>query len=85
MIGGADEFLEPARAAYARHPGERVLIEIEGLTHMLAPREPVLKLVARSTAFLNVALRGDVRYRALLVAAGPGLAVRSAVAEPDRR
>lgn len=85
VIGGTDEFLEPARRAYEHQSGERVLIEVEGLTHMLGPRDPVLKLVARSTAFLNVALRGDAGYRAPLVAPGPGLTIRSAPAASARR
>jgi hypothetical protein len=45
---------------------------------VLAPREATLTVVERSTAFLNDALRGDVRYRRLLLAERAGLTVESA-------
>jgi hypothetical protein len=45
---------------------------------VLAPREATLTVVERSTAFLNDALRGDARYRRLLLAERAGLTVESA-------
>jgi len=72
-----DDLLPAAKAAYDTTPGERYLIEVAGMTHMLAPRESTLKVVARSTAFLNHALAGDTRYRAPLVAEGAGLTITS--------
>lgn len=70
-----DQFLPAARSAFAATPGERYLIEVAGMEHMRGPREATLRLVARSTAFLNYALAGDARYRKPLVADGAGLEI----------
>lgn len=78
IIGAGDMFLGAAKMAYANAAGERFLLEVPGMTHMLDPREATLKLVKRSTAFLNYALKGDKRYRAPLVAEGGGLVIKQA-------
>ena len=76
IIGTADQFRGAAQKAYAMQRGERVYIEIEGMEHMLTPREQVLKLVRRSTCFLEWALKGDARYREPLLEAADGVTVQ---------
>ena len=78
IVAEKDKWLPAGKSAYATTPGERVLIEIEGMEHRLHPREQVLKLVARSTAFLEYALRGDERYAEPLTAEGAGVTIESA-------
>ncbi len=76
IIGDQDQFLAAATAAYKQAPGERFLLVVKGMTHMLGPREATLLLVERSTAFLNYALKGDGRYREPLMAGRAGLTVK---------
>ena len=45
---------------------------------MLPPREQGRRVVSRSTAFLEYALRGDDRYRAPLTAEGAGVTIETA-------
>ena len=75
IIGQKDMFLPMAAKAYEHAAGERFLIVVEGMSHMLEPRAQTLKLVKRSTAFLNYALKGDKRYREPLVAEQEGVAI----------
>lgn len=80
IIGDGDRFLPAATRAYGFQKGERFKVVIDGLTHMLQPREPVLRLVRRSTSFLEYALKGDARYREPLVETQNGIAVETAAA-----
>lgn len=84
IIGTKDQFRGAAQKAYALQRGERYYIEIEGMEHMLTPREQVLKLVRRSTCFLEHALKGDTRYRAPLVEKREGIAIDTAPARDAR-
>jgi len=66
IVGERDDLREAGKKAHANLPGEHHLIEIEGMGHMLGPRASTLELVRRATAFWQLALRGDGRYRAAL-------------------
>lgn len=76
IIGDRDKFLGAATKAYENAAGERFLLEIAGMSHMLEPREATLKLVKRATAFLNYALKGDSRYRVPLETEAEGVKVK---------
>ena len=78
IIGDKDQFQPAANSAYSTAPGERFHLLVPGMGHMLDPREATLKLVRRSTAFLQYALRGDERYRVPLLEEGGGLTIQSA-------
>ncbi len=78
IIGSQDRLLEAATKAHEAGPAERHFIKIDAMSHMLGPRAAALKLVARGTAFLNYALKGDERYRAHLAAEEDGVHVRKA-------
>ena len=73
IIGDKDQFLDAAKGAAKHAKGPTYLFVIEGMSHMLEPREQTLKLVARSTAFLNFALKGDRRYEPFLTKEAPGV------------
>ena len=78
VVGEKDEYLPAGKSAFGVTAGERVLIEIAGMTHMLGPREQTLRLVARSTAFLEYAFKGDTRYRDPLIEDAAGLTIETA-------
>jgi len=85
IIGDGDDLLPAAKKAYGHAAAEKFLLVVPGLDHMLAPREATLKLVARATAFLNYALKGDARYRAHVVGDEGGVDVtENAAAEAAR-
>ena len=75
IIGSTDQFMHAATKGFGFQKGERVMFVIKDMTHMLQPREQVLKLVRRSTAFLEYALKGDDRYKPLLIEKGDGVTV----------
>ena len=74
------QFQHAAGKAYGFQKGERFKFVIDGLTHMLQPREAALKLVRLGTAFLEYALKGDARYREPLLATQEGIAIDTAPA-----
>jgi dienelactone hydrolase len=73
IIGDRDEFVDAATRAAKNAPGPAYLFVVAGMSHMLEPREATLKLVARSTSFLQYALRGDARYESFLTREEPGI------------
>ena len=75
ITGSADDFAPGSRELHAKLPEGSVLITLEGMDHMLRPREASHETVRRMTAFLNVHLLGVERYAELLTEASAGVTV----------
>jgi len=52
-------------------------VTVAGMDHFFNPQEKAMVLIKYSTAFLNVAVRGDARYRKFLTEKAEGVTVRS--------
>lgn len=75
VVGGQDRFQASCRNLHASLGAQSYLVEVDGMNHFFAPPAAGNRVLARATAFLQLHVAGDSRYKAFLVAEGDGVAV----------